>query len=314
MRSSILIYPQEITKKWIDKMADGGVDVLGIHPVGDMEELLTKMEGAEFRELLDYAISKGMQIEYCFHALSYVLPRKLFESNPEYFRINEKGERSKDFNMCPSNLDALEIITEKAYELAGRLYGNNEKFHFWIDDDDGGFCKCERCSKMTASDQQMVMLGAMIKGVKRRYPDAKLSYLAFQAAIEPPSMKFDTDGIYLEYAPVNRWFPDEPHRFGIISREQASKKPLLDYFGNKDATVLEYWLDNSLLSRWKKPPKPYKCDGERLKKEVKEYLELGYRDVSTFGCFLDEDYEKLYGEADISAFFEAIADAKKDSY
>ena len=69
--------------------------------------------------------------------------------------------------------------------------------------------------------------------------------------------------------------------------------------------MLEYWLDNSLFSGWKKPPKEFKADTAAIKKEVPEYAELGFEIISTFGCFLGEDYDELYGEADISAFTEA---------
>ena len=77
-----------------------------------------------------------------------------------------------------------------------------------------------------------------------------------------------------------------------------------EFFSWKDSKVLEYWLDNSLFSGWKKPPKEFKADDEKIKKEVAEYASLGFEIISTFGCFLGEDYEELYGEPDISAFTE----------
>ena len=55
----------------------------------------------------------------------------------------------------------------------------------------------------------------------------------------------------------------------------------------------------------KKPPKEFKADAAAIKKEVPEYAELGFEIISTFGCFLGEDYDELYGEADISAFTKA---------
>ena len=34
MKSSMIIHPDEVSKKWIHRLADAGVDVLGFHPVG----------------------------------------------------------------------------------------------------------------------------------------------------------------------------------------------------------------------------------------------------------------------------------------
>ena len=81
---------------------------------------------------------------------------------------------------------------------------------------------------------------------------------------------------------------------------------LMDYFGREDAKVLEYWLDNSLFSHWKKPPKPFSADPEKVKAEILDYAEAGFSLIATFGCYLGEDYEALYGEPDITPFTNAF--------
>ena len=54
MKSGILIHPDELTNAWIDRMANAGIDVLGIHPVGgknaaeSLENLLQKLESRTF--------------------------------------------------------------------------------------------------------------------------------------------------------------------------------------------------------------------------------------------------------------------------
>ena len=32
MKTSILIHPSELSRRWIDRMAEQGVDTLGLHP------------------------------------------------------------------------------------------------------------------------------------------------------------------------------------------------------------------------------------------------------------------------------------------
>ena len=58
MIKNILIHPEELNKKWIDKMVDGGIKILGIHPHGggkaveSLKDLLVKLETKEYRELI----------------------------------------------------------------------------------------------------------------------------------------------------------------------------------------------------------------------------------------------------------------------
>ena len=55
MLKSILIHPEELSKKWIDRLADGGVKILGLHPHGggqateSLNDLLSRLEDSEYR-------------------------------------------------------------------------------------------------------------------------------------------------------------------------------------------------------------------------------------------------------------------------
>ena len=82
--------------------------------------------------------------------------------------------------------------------------------------------------------------------------------------------------------------------------------PLLDFFGADDAKALDYWYDNSLFSRWKKPPQPFSVDRDVLFSDFEYYRSLGFSDIGCFACFLGEDYEALYGDVDISDFSAAF--------
>lgn len=315
MKVSVLIHPEELTKKWIDRMVANGIDTLGLHPPGGpdahvtLEKLIALLETEEFRELIDYARSKGLGIEYEFHAAGYLVHRKLFAEHPEYFRMNEQGERVNDLNFCVSDNDALEVAAKEAAKLANRLYGCDERYFFWLDDAAGGKCHCPKCKDLTPSDQQLVALNAMIAEIRREKPNAQLAYLAYFDTLDLPQTVAPVDGIFLEYAPIDKWRrrPGEREKYAEkVKRELASREPLINYFGKKNSRVLEYWIDNSLFSGWKKPPQRLECDGSEADADIKEYLKLGYEDISTFGCFLGEDYEELYGEPDIKPFTDAV--------
>ena len=78
-------------------------------------------------------------------------------------------------------------------------------------------------------------------------------------------------------------------------------KRLLTFFGKKNSCVLEYWYDNSYFSGYKKPPKKLKVNNATIKEDLKFYLDLGFEQISSFACFLGEDYVELHKEPDLSA-------------
>lgn len=318
MKAGILIHPSELSKRWIDRMADGGIDTLGIHPEGggnaidSLKGLVERLESEDFRALIDYARARGLNFEYEFHAFGYLLPRELFSEHPEYFRMNEQGERTPKLNFCPSCEAALKIVAEGAAELVKKLYGSSNNYFLWSDDARGGVCHCPRCRELSPSDQQLTVLNAMIKEIRKDNPDARLAYLAYYDTLDVPKNVECEEGIFLEYAPIDKWHV-KTGRIGEeyirgLERERETREPLLRHFGKEGSRVLEYWIDNSLFSSWKKPPQKLECDYNEIFSDVKEYLDIGYEDISTFGCFLGEDYESLYGEPDISPLCDAIRD------
>ena len=306
MVKRLLIHPEELSIKWIDRMAQHGIDVLGLHPAGGeespkhIENMLYLLKTDAYRRLLDYAVSSGLKIEYEMHAASFLVDRKLFESHPEYFRMDETGERTRRMNFCFSNPEAMEIALSSAEKLADQLYASEPNYYFWLDDDQkGSGCQCEKCRAYSFSDQQLLFENALIKRLKRNRPNAKVSHLAYYQAMRPPKAVIPETGIFLEYAPIER---DMKKSLRAQNADAAHIEALIAFFGKENARVLEYWFDNSYFSSWKKPPKPFRADGALVKEDIDFYSRLGFSNIASFACFLGEDYEALYGSADISAF------------
>lgn len=315
MRSSMIIHPQELSKDWIDRLADAGVDTLGIHPVGGagaahtLEEMLSQMQTQAYRDLIDYAHSRHLSVEYELHAAGYLMPRTLFDQHPDYFRVNAKGERSADCNFCVSNPKALQVFAQNAARLASSLYGSSHDFYFWMDDGYDLHCHCEKCRSLSASDQQLIAVNAMLSEIQKIYPDARMAYLAYVDSIAVPTKVQAAQGVFLEYAPFEKYTAtgeDAPQR---IAREREMLLPLLRFFGAQPPKVLEYWYDNSLFSKWKKPPKKFCLDQQGMVRDVADYKAQGFAFVATFACFLGEDYCQLYGkdDIDVAAFADCIA-------
>lgn len=305
-RRTLLVHPDEFTGKWIGRAAALGVDGLSIHPVGgrdaarSLEDLLAQLETPAYRSRIDAARARGLEVGYEMHAAGWLLPRSLFNAHPEYFRMDASGARNEDLNLCVSSPEALEIVARRAVELAQRLYGTAPRYHFWLDDARNGRCLCPRCRALSSSDQQMIFVNRVVTELRRAKPGAQLCYLAYQDTMVPPKSVKPAAGVFLEYAPFDR----DMHRplaeqDGVDVRHLTA---LLDLFGRTDACVLEYWLDNSYFSKWRKPPKRFVPETAVMRADLAWYGRLGFSDISSFACFLGDDYERLWGEPDVSGF------------
>ena len=303
----VVVHPDEITPTWEDVITRSDIDILGIHPVGgdgshDRVRALARdglpEAGADIARRL---ASRGVGIEYELHVMSLLLPRELFPKHPEYFRLDEKGERTADYNCCASNADALEIIAQNACELAKKLPSSTGRYCFWLDDVRDKYCHCPDCRELSASDQALAVYNAVQRGVRRADPLAKQSYLAYCGASELPRKVTPEDGIYLEYAPFDRNFK-LPMADPANAASAENARLLAAFFGAREGKVLEYWLDNSMFSGWKKPPKELHADSELIKRDLEFYDSLGFGTVTTFACYLGNDYESLYGAPDLGGY------------
>lgn len=301
----LLIHPEELSREWVDRLVGQGVDILGLHPVGgndaaaSAQRLMGQVEDPAFRALIDYACDRGLQIEYELHAASYLLERSLFESHPEYFRL-ENGGRNALCNFCVSNREALDILTDNAVAMAKKLYRSRPYYYFWLDDTRSKYCGCPACRELSMSDQQMLVMNAMVKKLRAEIPGAKLCFLAYHGTETPPTRYKPEEGIFLEYAPMNRDFSAPASAVSRESRDNIAA--LLEVFGKEDATVLEYWYDNSMFSRWTMPPKAFVPRNDLIPGDLRWYESLGFSHIASFACYLGEDYVNLHGQPDISAF------------
>lgn len=310
----IIIHPDELDESWVERLEEARINVLGLHPVGGcqahvtLEKALWHRELPDTRRLIRKLQGRGIAVEYQAHAMGWLLPKGLFQYEPEWFRMNEKGERAADINFCVSNQDALDYLSRRAETLARQLETDTDMYYFWLDDVLSGRCQCEKCRDLSTSDQQMLAVNAMLRGIRRYKSTAKLCFLAYHAANEPPRLVAPDEGVFLEYAPMRR----DHHKplFDPTVPENASEVAPLDalirFFGRENSQVLDYWMDNSMFSNWTKPPKYHVLDQPVMRADVAEYEKRGFERITAFGCYLSQDYRALYGEAQIKEYGEIL--------
>lgn len=303
MKIGLIAHPEELTKGEIAAFKAAGADVLGLHPVGgnkatsSLENLLIWLKTDKGRRLLSYARSLGLEIEYEMHAASFLVPREMFSSHPEYFR-EANGVRTNDYNFCVSSDEMLRLMAKNAAALGRVLSPDTHDYYFWLDDAENNRCECEKCRTLSASDQSLIVANAIADELRRFDSSARVCYLAHLGTLTPPKSVKPAPGVFLEYAPMKRdrsipvWEDDN------VKRELDA---LFDVFEPGEAKILEYWYDNSMFSNWKKPPKKFTPDNERIAREIEFYRSLGVGNVTSFACYLGADYEALYGAPDFSA-------------
>ena len=312
----IIIHAQDAGDYWADRLEKSGLNVVGIHPAGGhdahhtMEDCIRRMQTPEWARFASRMEKAGIAIEYEMHALSWILERDRFEKQPEWFRMDENGVRTPQFNCCASNDDALDYIRERSAALAKIFRPDTHKHYFWIDDVASAGCMCEKCRALSPSDQALRIYNAIAEGLQSADSHAKESFLAYCATLELPTVTTPRDNLFLEFAPISRDFDtslfDETRP---KNADQVKNLPaLLDFFGKTDAKVLDYWVDNSLFSLWKLPPKEFTLNAETMRADVDAYRKLGFDVITSFGCYLGENYAELYGDADLEEYYRILCE------
>ena len=135
-------------------------------------------------------------------------------------------------------------------------------------------------------------------------PKAMLAHLAYMPTLQAPRKVKPHKGIFLEFAPVHRRW-DKPitdsiayvREMGNNAKNLAYLKENLEVFPAKTTVVLEYWLDVSLASRYKKPAIELPWHGDVFRSDIETYASMGIRNITTFAVYMDSTYFSAYPDA-----------------
>lgn len=276
-------------------------------------EVLEFLRTDDGRSFLDQCHRLGIEVEHELHAMSDLLPRELFAKDPSMFRMDEAGERVRDHNLCVSSEAALEVVCEYAVRYTEMLPSTTGRYFYWIDDGQP-MCRCPKCRELSDSDQALLLENRAIGALRGRTPDATLAHLVYSTTLAPPTQVKPAEGLFMEFAPISR-------QYDIPFRERSGGKPgypshgeLLDsldanleVFGAEDAQVLEYWLDCSLFSDWKRGNLtriPWYHDV--FLDDLDTYAQRGITQVTTFGAWIDSTYVARFGEPPLGEYGAAL--------
>lgn len=301
MRGAVLSVQDLATVDWPLIAHQNGINTIGTHMKPG--EVIGFMQSEQGRRFSEECRSLGIEVEHQLHSMAELLPRDLFEENPSMFRMDTDGCRTPDSNCCPHSEKALQIIASKAAEFAKALPATNHRYYFWLDDG-APVCFCPECSEYSASEQALIIENRMIKAIREVDPQAMLAHLAYNSTIEPPVKVKPEEGIFLEFAPIEREWDrpltdlEAPGRKGRMSHREVIDllEANLKVFPAETAVVLEYWLDVSLASGWKKPAVNLPWHPEVFASDLETYAGYGIRNVTSFAVYMDSTYFRSFPE------------------
>ena len=77
---------------------------------------------------------------------------------------------------------------------------------------------------------------------------------------------------------------------------------------------IDYWLDNSWFSQWKKPIRRFAFSPDIVAIDSAWYEKQGFETISCFGIYLGEEYYNLFGEHfDIQSYSKALGCLNKET-
>ena len=226
-----------------------------------------------------------------------LLPRSRFAKNPECFRMDEKGNRNPDANCCAHSQAALDIAAENAVRIAKALRPTTGRYFFW-GDDGRPWCSCPECKGLIPSEQALLVENRIVRALRGIDPRATLAHLAYTNTLSPPKLVKPKPGIFLEYAPIRRRYdlsyekqsgPGHPDALSALDAN-------MEVFPADTTQVLEYWLDVSRFSGWRRPAVKLPWRRDVLEADLATYASRGIRHITSFAVYVDAEYRRRYGE------------------
>ncbi len=300
----VVIYPSDLTlADWPERARAAGLTTIALHDPSWPGTVVNFVKSDEGKKFLEQCRQLGLQVEYELHAMRQLLPREYFVKDAGLYRMDENGQRTTDGNLCAHSEDALDIVAANAKALARLLKPTTGRYFFWGDDGMPG-CRCPKCKELSDSDQALLVENLMLKALRQEDPKAQVAHLAYAHTYPAPGKIKPEPGVFLEFAPIER------DRAVSLSSAAGGGSPKhlealdanLAVFGRAGAQVLEYWLDASLFSKWKRPAVKIPWNGEVFAGDLEAYGARGLRHITTFAAYVDMDYVAQHGDPPLADY------------
>ena len=171
----------------------------------------------------------------------FVSPDEYFKTHPEYFSMDENGNRVNDRQLCLTNSDVLRLVIAGVKEW---LESDPDANIVTVTQNDWqGGCLCDKC-KAVCEEEGGAFSGAIIrfvnavaKEIKKEYPDVWIDTYAYQYTRSAPTKTKPADNVIVRLASIECCF-SHPHSEECEERFSPS---YLDGSSNTFAEDVEAW-------------------------------------------------------------------------
>lgn len=222
-----------------------------------------------------------------------------FESHPEYFSMNARGERVSTMQLCFSSQGLRKELTERLLENIGRE-GGRGYYNLSAMDTGGRFCDCPACR---ALEEKYKSPGGPLydylieacTAIRAKYPEAGLSTLAYRKSQseKPPVISGKLpDNLVIVFAPIDDDFrktfdtPENAETYANLKNWcRLSDKVIVWYY----PMLYNFGLPSGLLDR-------IATDTRLMKK------------AGVMGTFFEHDAEGVYYGTNFSDLYTYVID------
>ena len=163
-------------RKIENTLGECGINSLGLHSLywhGGLDAHLNWLLDEDTQSLIEDCEKRFYSGASAFMRSIGLLPSLLSFAKPEWFRMNEEGIRTNDWNFLCFKRRSARLISNSAYKLALLLRQSSHEYYIWMDDKKTAL-PLSQMSGYSGADQNMIVMKAILKGLKRYDSKAKL--------------------------------------------------------------------------------------------------------------------------------------------
>ena len=254
---------------WPRLAADAELTTICLHDPASPAPVLDFAHSPAGHDFLARCQQLRILVEYEFDAMDHLMPRELFARDPTAFMMNDQGDRVRGAAPCVHSSRALDGVAERAAALARRLKPATHRYFFWPSFT-SPWCRCNRCARLSDSDQALRLLNHAAAALCADNPRAQVAYRASGRLLAAPVQVTPHPAVFLEFAPWERPYDTPLHavRGGALV---DALEHLIAVFGAGSARVLEAWLSPGGIAR--------PLDAAVLRRDLITYGTRGVRHV-----------------------------------
>jgi len=233
-----------------------------------------------------YPLTGGKYFVHSFPA--YVSAEKWFQSHPEYFSLNRKGDRvpaaggSGPGQLCLTNPDVRRLTLEslRKYISADRADAAKKgwpppRIYNISQTDKPSMCMCPNCQAVAAregseSGPLVEFINAIAEAIEREYPDVLIETLSYQQTAAPPRSVKPRHNVIIGKAVGGDRLRPLSHPYNAEIREWLVGWSKI----TTHLAIWDYWVPFGLYSC----PTPFSAV-HRVASNVKLYADLGARQM-----------------------------------